>query len=95
MCYTSYVDSIGIRELRQNASVWIAKAKAGLTIQITDRGRPVARLVPIAPAEQARDQLIADGQLIPAAAPRVPLNMADLIEGASLTSILDEQRSDR
>lgn len=89
------MDQIGIRELRQNASVWIAKVKAGLTIQITDRGRPVARLVPITPAEQARDQLIAGGQLIPAAAPRVPLNLADLIEGPSLTSILDEQRSDR
>jgi prevent-host-death family protein len=89
------VDSIGIRELRQNASVWIAKAKAGLTIQITDRGRPVARLVPIAPAELAREHLIADGQLIPAAVPRGPLNVADLIEGPSLTSILDEQRSDR
>jgi prevent-host-death family protein len=89
------VDSIGIRELRQNASVWIAKAKAGATIQITDRGRPVARLVPITPTEQARGHLIADGQLIPAATPRVPLNMADLIEGPSLTSILDEQRSDR
>ncbi|MGA9677461.1 MAG: type II toxin-antitoxin system Phd/YefM family antitoxin [Mycobacterium sp.] len=89
------MDSIGIRELRQNASVWIAKAKAGVTIQITDRGRPVARLVPITPVEQARDQLIAEGQLIPATAPRVPLSIADLIEGPSLTSILDEQRSDR
>jgi antitoxin (DNA-binding transcriptional repressor) of toxin-antitoxin stability system len=28
---------IGIRELRQNASAWIAKVKAGATIQITDR----------------------------------------------------------
>ncbi|MFZ1176956.1 MAG: type II toxin-antitoxin system prevent-host-death family antitoxin [Mycobacterium sp.] len=89
------MDNIGIRELRQNASAWIAKVKAGVTIQITDRGRPVARLVPIAPAEQARDQLIAEGQLIPAAAPRVPLNRADLLEGPPLSSILDEQRSDR
>ncbi|MGO9156353.1 type II toxin-antitoxin system Phd/YefM family antitoxin [Mycobacterium sp.] len=89
------MDSIGIRELRQNASVWIAKAKAGVTIQITDRGRPVARLVPITAAEQAREQLIAEGQLIAATAPRVPFSMADLIEGPSLTAILDEQRSDR
>ena len=89
------MDSIGIRELRQNASVWIAKAKAGVTIQITDRGRPVARLVPITAAEQAREQLIAEGQLIAATARRVPFSMADLIEGPSLTAILDEQRSDR
>jgi len=89
------VETIGIRELRQNASAWIAKAKAGLTIQITDRGRPVARLVPLTPAEQTRDKLIAEGQLIPATAPRVPLSTTDLIEGQSLTPILDEQRADR
>jgi len=95
MCYIRRVESVGIRELRQNASVWVAKAKAGLTIQITDRGRPVARLVPITPAEQARDQLIAEGQLVPAVVPRSPLRATDLIKGPPLTSILDEQRSDR
>jgi prevent-host-death family protein len=89
------MDSIGIRQLRQNARVWIAKAKSGLTIQITDRGRPVARLVPITPAEQPREQLIAEGQLIPATAPRLRFSAADLIEGPSLTGTLDAQRSDR
>ncbi|WP_343577551.1 type II toxin-antitoxin system prevent-host-death family antitoxin [Mycobacterium sp.] len=89
------METIGIRELRQNASVWVAKAKAGLTIQITDRGRPVARLVPLTPVDQARDKLIAEDQLVPASAARVPLSTADLIEGQSLTSILDEQRADR
>ena len=95
MCYSRWVETIGIRELRQNASVWIAKAKAGVTIQITDRGRPVARIVPLTPAEQARDKLIAEGQLIPAGAPRVPLRVSDLIDGPSLTSILKEQRAER
>ncbi len=89
------MEVIGIRELRQNASVWVAKAKAGVIIQITERGRPVARLVPLTPAEQVRDRLIAEGQLIPATAPRVPLRMADLVEGHSLSSILEEQRADR
>lgn len=89
------VEKIGIRELRQNASVWVTKVKAGATVQITDRGRPVARLVPITPAEQARDLLVAEGKLIPAPAPRAPLSTADLIEGRSLSSALDDQRSER
>ena len=89
------VDSIGIRELRQNASVWIAKPSLRGTIQITDRGRPVTRVVPITAAEHAREQLIAGGQFIAATAQRVPFSVADLIEGPSLTAILDEQRSDR
>lgn len=89
------MEKIGIRELRQNASVWVAKAKAGVTVQITDRGRPVARLVPITPAERSREQLAAEGKLIPATAPRVPLSATDLIKGWSLSSVLDEQRSER
>jgi prevent-host-death family protein len=95
MCYTAWVEVIGIRELRQNASVWVAKAKSGATIQITDRGRPVARLVPLSPAEQVRDKLIAEGQLIPATAPRIPLSTADLVDDRSLSSILQQQRGDR
>jgi prevent-host-death family protein len=95
MCYSVAVETIGIRELRQNASVWVAKAKAGATVQITDRGRPVARLVPLTAAEQARDRLIAEGHLVAATAPRVALAVADLIEGQALSSILDEQRADR
>lgn len=100
MCSTSSatfdgVEKIGIRELRQHASVWLAKVKSGATVEITDRGRPVARLVPIHPAEAARDELIADGLLIPAAGPRRRLAVSDLLEGQPLTPILDEQRSDR
>jgi prevent-host-death family protein len=37
----------GIRELKQNASAVVAEAAAGETVTITDRGRPVALLVPL------------------------------------------------
>ena len=37
----------GIRELKQNASAVVADAAAGEVVTITDRGRPVAQLVPI------------------------------------------------
>jgi prevent-host-death family protein len=39
--------SIGVRELRQNASRYLEQVAAGESIEITDRGHPVARLVPI------------------------------------------------
>ena len=39
--------SSGIRELRQKASELLRRVEAGETIQITDRGRPVAILAPI------------------------------------------------
>ncbi len=36
----------GIREARQNLSVLLEEVKKGREIIITDRGKPVARLVP-------------------------------------------------
>jgi prevent-host-death family protein len=45
------MESIGIRELRQHASRWVRRAAAGESFEVTDRGRPVARLVPPAPLE--------------------------------------------
>jgi prevent-host-death family protein len=89
------VEKIGIRELRQHASEWVAKAKAGNVILITDRGQPVARLVPLTRNENARNKLVDDGQLIPAAAPRAHFSTDDLVSGPPLTPILDELRSER
>jgi prevent-host-death family protein len=41
------MERIGIRELRQYASRYIARVASGETLEVTDRGRPVARLVPV------------------------------------------------
>jgi prevent-host-death family protein len=89
------MEQIGIRELRQHASKWIDKVKAGASIQITDRGQPVARLVPVNSTDLDRDALTAAGLLIPASTPRPAFDVSDLIVGQALTPILDEQRSDR
>ena len=89
------MEKIGIRELRQHASEWVAKAKAGKVILITDRGQPVARLVPLMRNENARSKLIDGGQLIPAAAPRAHFSTDDLVSGPPLRPILDELRSER
>lgn len=42
------MESVGVRELRQRASDLIRRVEAGETIEVTDRGRPVAILAPIA-----------------------------------------------
>lgn len=57
------MESIGVRELRQYASRYLARVKAGESLQITDRGRPVARLIP--PAEDSWEEMIARGEIIP------------------------------
>lgn len=93
------MESIGIRELRQNASTYVARAASGETIEVTDRGRPVARLTPSGPRGDLRDQLIADGLLAPAqrtisdtlALPRI----APLAGAPTSEEILDAIREDR
>lgn len=39
--------TVGVRALKQNASAVVADAAAGEIVIITDRGRPVAQLVPL------------------------------------------------
>jgi len=57
--------TIGIRELRQQASKHLREVEAGETIEVTDRGRPVARLVPVPREESTVERLIREGRLIP------------------------------
>jgi prevent-host-death family protein len=59
--------SVGIRELRQRASELIRQVEEGETIEITDRGRPVAILGPL-PDPGPADRLRASGDLSPAEA---------------------------
>lgn len=37
---------MGVRELRQNLSIYRRRVKDGETLEVTEHGRPVARLVP-------------------------------------------------
>ncbi|MDQ6775417.1 MAG: type II toxin-antitoxin system prevent-host-death family antitoxin [Actinomycetota bacterium] len=54
--------SVGIRELRQRASELLRRVESGESIEITDRGRPVAVLMPVPDDPLAR--LRASGDLV-------------------------------
>lgn len=54
--------SVGIRELRQRASELLRRVEAGETIEITDRGRPVALLSPT-PAGGPYQGMLASGEI--------------------------------
>jgi prevent-host-death family protein len=58
------MERIGIRELRQHASRYLARVATGEAIEVTDRGRPVALLVPTR-TERWQD-LVAGGQVLAA-----------------------------
>jgi prevent-host-death family protein len=54
--------SVGVRELRQRASELLRLVEQGETIEITDRGRPVARLGPV-PEGTPLEQMLAAGEI--------------------------------
>src|ERR1700690_4056443 len=60
---------IGIRELRQHASIYVDLAEKGYTVDITNRGRLVAQLVPVREPGSPLERLIAAGIIEPAEEP--------------------------
>ena len=59
--------SVGVRELRQRASELLRRVEEGETIEVTDRGRPVAVLSPV-PEGSPLERLRALGEIEPATA---------------------------
>ncbi|MEJ7797101.1 MAG: type II toxin-antitoxin system prevent-host-death family antitoxin [Solirubrobacteraceae bacterium] len=58
--------SVGVRELRQNLSRYLAEVKGGESFSVTERGREVARLTPSGPPDSPLARLVAErGGMMP------------------------------
>jgi prevent-host-death family protein len=91
------MERVGVRELRQNLSVYLRRVKAGQRLEVTERGQPVARLEPIVDEHDPIARLQREGRLIRRGTGRLadlppPLKL-DLER--PLSEILDEMREDR
>jgi prevent-host-death family protein len=53
-------NSVGIRELRQQASALLKRVAAGEVLEVTDHGHPIAHIVPLRPS--VLDQLVLEGR---------------------------------
>jgi antitoxin (DNA-binding transcriptional repressor) of toxin-antitoxin stability system len=67
MCYMAQhpkptQEIVGVRELRQNLSVYLARIARGASFRVTDRGQEVAMLVPLPPGTSTVERLIASGR---------------------------------
>ena len=89
-------EQVGIRELRQNLSVYLRRIEAGETLEVTERGKPVALLTPLPGRQSILDRLIAEGHAHPAKRPYGRLGPAlPAIPGAKpLSEILQELRDE-
>jgi prevent-host-death family protein len=91
MCY---MNRVGIRQLRQNASAVLRRVAAGEVVEVTDRGRAVARIVPMHEARRL-DQLQAEGRASGATADLLDVKPMRRIAGKPLLSkILADMRAD-
>jgi antitoxin (DNA-binding transcriptional repressor) of toxin-antitoxin stability system len=57
-------DTVGVRELRQNLSVYLRRVRAGATLKVTEHKRTVAVLAP-AGSGTALERLIVSGRVLP------------------------------
>ncbi|MGH9089964.1 MAG: type II toxin-antitoxin system Phd/YefM family antitoxin [Acidimicrobiales bacterium] len=87
---------IGVRELRQHASRYLLRVKAGETVEITERGRLVALLVAPGVAASARDRLVRSGRLSPATSSfELPAPRSHPVGALSTDEALAEGREER
>ena len=88
------MQSVGVRDLRQNASKILDAVKAGAIIEITEHGVPVARLAPI--KRSLYDEYIESGLIKPAENPdwRPTKNPVKITGSKTSTEVLMEMRAE-
>jgi prevent-host-death family protein len=83
---------VGIRELRDGLSRYLARVREGGTITITDHGKPIARIVPVGRLT-TYEQMKLDGRITPAQRPKGPApEPIELASGGTVSEFIAEQR---
>jgi len=86
---------VAVRELRQNLSVYLRRTLAGETLEVTDRGQPVALLTPIPERADAVARLVSEGRIAPPRGNLLDLGPPlDVPLEKPLSEILEELRED-
>ena len=92
MCYSAPMQRIPVRELRNQASRVVRRARAGERLIITVDGVPAAEIGPVSAAGRAAslDELIATGAVVaaPVRTPPSPPNPAPAPSGRSSADVL-------
>ena len=93
------MESVTVSELNRQTAKVLDRVKAGESLEISEYGRPVARIMPVTPTTGSPllDQLIAQGKALPAGnqgpiPPTPPRDDRDA--GVSLSAALAEMRDD-
>ncbi|MGH3430223.1 MAG: type II toxin-antitoxin system Phd/YefM family antitoxin [Mycobacteriales bacterium] len=88
------MQTIGLRELNRNPSRAVSRVRAGESLVVTDRGKPVLQMVPVTEPTSLLEKLIAEGHAQPPSEWDMPEVIDDLsIETASLSDLLIAERN--
>ena len=89
-------DRVGIRELRQNLSVYVRRVREeGRNYEVTERGEAVARLSPLADRPMSTyERLVADGRITPASRDLLDVRPLPARKGKRLSETLREMREE-
>lgn len=93
------MNTVGIRELKNNLSHYVRQVMAGTRVGVTDRGVVVAELIPSRPAgrHSRYDELVDSGIIRPALEAGDPL--ADFpslkLPTGTAAALIDEDRGER
>lgn len=100
--YNSHMKRASVSELKASLSAYLVGVKKGEEVLVTERGRPIARLIPARSADRASERM---ERLIRAGIVRAPLQKlpADLLkaspvadpEGKTLQGLIEERRNGR
>jgi prevent-host-death family protein len=89
-------DRVGIRELRQNLSVYVKRVRdEGRAYEVTERGEPVARLTPLSSRPASTyERLVAEGRITPATRDLLDVKPLPALKGKQLSDVLREMREE-
>lgn len=89
------MESIGLRELNQNPSKIVARVRAGASIVVTDRGKPVLRMIPEVEHPGTLQRMLDTGEVRPPAergVPQIGEDLAPDVESLSDLLVADRDR---
>src|SRR3954469_1439153 len=98
LCYMSEPEHnrrVGVRELRQNLSVYLERVKAGESLEVTERGLAVARLAPLErPSGSIVERLVREGRAREGRGNLSELGGPKSVGAPSLSDVLDALRDE-
>ena len=89
------IDTVGVRELKDNLSRYLARVRDGGEVVVTEHGRPVARVIGVQgrTSFERLAELVAAGHITPAAHKRRSApKPAELPGRATVSDLVKDQR---